>query len=219
MLKIQFPSLLQALSATIYNIVKKLRTMNCMDTFYRFLQHLHPMPGEHWQLLSDGLCVQEVKEGTVLLAQGKIARELFFICEGVVRLVKHTSEGEDITMFFLKENRCATVLDSFSKNMPSDYTLEAACDARVIALHREYLLRLYEDIPYLEALINTITQQGLLEKIQTRNEYMGLDASQRYRHFLQKEPDIVSRVPLSAIASFLGITRQSLSRIRKNGRS
>lgn len=193
--------------------------MNGMDTFYRFLQQLHPMPDEHWQLLSGGLCVQELKEGTVLLAQGKIARELFFICEGVVRLVKYTSEGEDITMFFLKENRCAAVLDSFSKNIPSDYTLEAACDISVIALHREYLLRLYEKIPYLEALINTITQQGLLEKIRTRNEYMGLDASQRYRHFLQNEPDIVSRVPLSTIASFLGITPQSLSRIRKNGRS
>lgn len=219
MLKIQFPLLPEVFSDTIYNIVKKLRTMNGMDTFYRFLQQLHPMPDEHWQLLSAGLYVEELQEGAVLLAQGKIARALYFICEGVVRLVKHTSEGEDITMFFLKENRCAAVLDSFSKNIPSDYTLEAACNASVIALHKEYLLRLYEKIPYLEALINTITQQGLMEKIRTRNEYMGLDASQRYRHFLQKEPDIVSRVPLSSIASFLGITPQSLSRIRKNGRS
>lgn len=193
--------------------------MNGMDTFYRFLQQLHPVPDEHWQQLSAGLCVQEVKEGTVLLAEGKISRELFFICEGVIRMVKHSSEGEDITMFFLKENRCAVVLDSFSKNIPSDYTLEAACNTSVIALHKEYLLRLYEKLPYLESLINTVTQRGLLEKIQTRNEYMGLDASQRYQHFLQKEPDIVSRVPLSAIASFLGITQQSLSRIRRNGRS
>lgn len=193
--------------------------MNGMTAFYHFLQQLHPVPDAHWQLLSAGLCVQEIKEGTVLLAEGKISRELFFICEGVIRMVKHTSEGNDMTMFFLKENRCAVVLDSFSENIPSDYTLEAACNTSIIALHKEYLLRLYEKIPYLESLINIITQRGLLEKIQTRNEYMGLDASQRYRHFLQKEPDIVSRVPLSAIASFLGVTQQSLSRIRKNGRS
>lgn len=189
-----------------------------MDIFYRFLKQLHPVSKADWQLLSAGLCIQQVKEGTVLLPEGKVPRELFFICAGILRLVKRTDEGEDITIFFLKENRCATILGNYLEETPSPYVLEAVCDADVIVLHKEYLLRLYEKIPYLKSLIDQITRQGLLEKVLARNEYLGLDASERYRYFLQKEPDIVSRAPLSTIASFLGITQQSLSRIRKNGR-
>ncbi|SEW42077.1 Crp/Fnr family transcriptional regulator [Chitinophaga arvensicola] len=187
-----------------------------MEAFRHFLESFHPVPAEDWQLLSAGLSVSPVKEGAVLLREGKIARELYFICDGILRLVKRTPEGEDITMFFLKENKCAVVLDSFSQEIPSQYSLEAACDAMVIALRKDYLLRLYEEIPYLRSLVDSITQQGLLEKIHTRNAYMGLDATRRYQHFLEQEPDIVARVPLSDIASFLGITQQSLSRIRKN---
>lgn len=185
-------------------------------SFHDYLQLLHPVTAADWELLSASLSTRTVKEGTVLLAEGKVAKEIFFISKGVLRLVKHSEEGEDITLFFLKEYRCATVLDSFSRQTPATYRLEAACEAELTVMHREQLLRLYEKIPYLQSLITTINQRVLMEKIETRNEYTGLDATQRYRHFMQQEPDIAARVPLSTIASFLGITQQSLSRIRKN---
>ena len=73
-------------------------------------------------------------------------------------------------------------------------------------------------MPYLKELINGITTQSLLEKINVRNSYLGEDAATRYRNFLMRQPDIALRVSLSDIASYLGITQQSLSRIRKNMR-
>ena len=190
--------------------------MIAAGSFHDYLQLLHPIPAADWELLLTGLSTRTVKEGTVLLPEGKVAKEIFFISKGVLRLVKHSNEGEDITLFFLKENKCATVLDSFSQEIPAMYGLEAACEAELVVLHKEQLLRLYEKIPYLLSLITGINQRVLMEKMQTRNEYTGLDATQRYRHFMQREPDIAARVPLSTIASFLGITQQSLSRIRKN---
>jgi hypothetical protein len=77
-------------------------------------------------------------------------------------------------------------------------------------------LYLYETIPYFKALIDGITQQALYDKIQIRNAYMGEDATTRYQKFMVRQPDIALRVPLSDVASYLGITQQSLSRIRKN---
>jgi CRP-like cAMP-binding protein len=207
------------ISLSVYNIVKKLRRMTSFPVFHDYLQVLHPVAAAEWELLSAGLSARTVQEGEVLLPEGKIAREIFFINKGVLRLVKRSDEGEDITLFFLKEHRCATILDSFSRQMPAMYGLEAACEAELTVMHLEQLLRLYEKIPYLSSLITTINQQVLLEKMHTRNEYTGLDATQRYRHFMQREPDIAARVPLSMIASFLGITQQSLSRIRKNFQS
>lgn len=190
--------------------------MVSFGSLLEYLQSLHPVPVADWQLLAAGLRMLTVKEGEVLLPEGKIVKELFFISKGVLRLVKCSDEGEDITLFFLKEKRCATVLDSFTHQTPAAYGLEAACDAELIVLHREQLLRLYEKIPYLQSLITTINQRVLMEKMQTRNEYTGQNATQRYRHFMEREPDVAARVPLSMIASFLGITQQSLSRIRKN---
>ncbi|HEY9261188.1 Crp/Fnr family transcriptional regulator [Chitinophaga sp.] len=190
--------------------------MTAAGSFHDYLQSLHPLTAADWELLLTALEVRTVKEGTVLLPEGKIAREIFFISKGILRLVKHSDEGEDITLFFLKENKCATILDSFLQEIPAMYGLETACDAELVVLHKEQLLRLYEKIPYLKSLISGINQQVLMEKIRTRNEYTGLDAAQGYRHFMQQAPDIAARVPLSMIASFLGITQQSLSRIRKN---
>jgi CRP-like cAMP-binding protein len=76
--------------------------------------------------------------------------------------------------------------------------------------------KLNKAIPYFKSLLDGIMQQGLLDKIQTRNELTGEDASTRYKKFLVRNPDIALRVPLSDVASYLGITQQSLSRIRRN---
>jgi CRP/FNR family transcriptional regulator, anaerobic regulatory protein len=184
--------------------------------FHDYLQSQHPIAAADWDLLSAGLHLRTVKEGTVLLPEGKVAKEIFFVSKGVLRLVKHADSGENITLFFLKENKCATILDSFSRETAAMYGLEAASDAELVVLHKEHLLQVYKKIPYLESLVANINQQVLIEKVQTRNEYAGLDATQRYRHFIQREPDVASRVSLGAIASFLCITQQSLSRIRKN---
>jgi CRP-like cAMP-binding protein len=71
-------------------------------------------------------------------------------------------------------------------------------------------------LPYLKQLIDQITQQALLDKIDLKNSYLGHDSTCRYKIFMTRQPDIALRVPLSDIASYLGITPQSLSRIRKN---
>jgi hypothetical protein len=65
-------------------------------------------------------------------------------------------------------------------------------------------------------LINQVTHQALLDKIAIRNAYLGQDSTTRYKTFMANQPEIASKVPLSDIASYLGITPQSLSRIRKN---
>lgn len=190
--------------------------MISLEPFFCSLRALHPVTASEEELLSDSLSTRTVEGGTVLHPAGRIARDIFFVCEGVLRLVKHTADGEDITICFLKRQKYATVMDSFLHQTPSAYSVEAACDAAVIVLPAQQLSALYKKINYLESLLIRILQQGLLEKVTTTNEYMGLDATDRYRHFLERESDIIRQVPLSAISSYLGMTQQSLSRIRRN---
>jgi CRP-like cAMP-binding protein len=156
------------------------------------------------------------KEGEVLAGLGKVCREMFFICKGVLRIVKENEKGNEVTHFFLKENQFCTILYSFTNKVPTEESIQAACDAEVLAFQHDTLLELYKKLPHLKTIMDEIIQKALLDKIQIRNAYLGEDSTTRYKTFIMRQPEIALRVPLNDVASYLGITPQSLSRIRKN---
>jgi CRP-like cAMP-binding protein len=156
------------------------------------------------------------KEGDFLFNGHRVCTELFFVCKGVLRIVTNNDKGIDITHFFYKENQICTILQSFNDATPTDPGIQAACDAEVLVITKSKLLALYEQLPYMKEIIDKINQQHLIEKVRVRNSYLGEDAENQYKLFIMQQPDIALRVPLKDIASYLGITPQSLSRIRKN---
>lgn len=188
------------------------------DHFINFLRLFKNIPSADIALIEQELSYRKVTEGEVLFVEGQVCREMFFICKGVLRIVSHNEKGNKMAYFFLKENQFCSILNSFNNNIPAGEGIEAACDAELIVLKKQKLLNLYEKLPYLKDLITGITTQSLLDKIKVRNSYLGEDAATRYRNFLVRQPEIALRVSLSDIASYLGITQQSLSRIRKNMR-
>ena len=125
-------------------------------------------------------------------------------------------KGNEVTHFFLKENQFCTILNSFNNAVPAEESIQAACDTNVLVINKGKLQSLYEKLPYLKSLIDEITQQALLEKIQIRNAHLGHDSATRYKLFMMRQPEIALRVQLGDVASYLGITPQSLSRIRRN---
>ena len=180
-----------------------------------FLQLFGQVPVEDQQLIVEAFTARPFREGNYLFRSGNTCKEMFFICKGVLRIVVQNEKGNEVTHYFLKENQFCTILNSFKNQVKAAESIQAACDAEVLAISRNKLLSLYKQLPYLKILIDQIIQQGLLDKIQTRNAYLGQDSTTRYRLFMMRQPDIALRVPLSDIASYLGITPQSLSRIRK----
>ncbi len=160
--------------------------------------------------------LREVAEGEVLLQAGKTAREFFFICSGVLKIVTTNEKGVSVVLHFLKQHQFCTILDSLNRGTVSDESIVAACPASLIVFSRTALFGLYDRFPYFKTLIGEITQQALLAKIQARNAYLGEDATTRYRKFLMRQPDIALQVPLAVIAAYLGVTQQSLSRIRRS---
>ena len=188
------------------------------DAFINFLGLFKNIPQADIEVIEKEISCRKAIEGEVLLEEGQMCREMFFICKGVLRIVARNEKGNKMAYFFLKENQFCSILNSFNNNIPAIEGIEAACDAELIVLKKQKLLNLYEKLPYLRDLITGITTQALLDKIQIRNSYLGEDASLRYRNFLLRQPDIALRVSLSDIASYLGITQQSLSRIRKTMR-
>ncbi|GGA98539.1 Crp/Fnr family transcriptional regulator [Puia dinghuensis] len=179
------------------------------------LQSMRPIPAGDRELIGEAWQARSYEEGDDLFRGGTVCRELFFICDGILRIVMTNEEGEERTHFFLKENQFCTILRSFENQTAAEERIQAACKATVSAITRDRLLGLYAEIPYLQLLIDRLIHHGLLDKITIRNSYLGHDAAARYKLFLTQQPDIASRVSLSDIASYLGITPQSLSRIRR----
>lgn len=186
------------------------------DAFLQLFAPLFtPLPEEDGALILSAFEPRTYKEGETLFKGGRVCREMFFIRNGVLRIVMVNDKGVDVTHFFLTENRICTILNSFNNEVPAGESIQAACDTEVLAISRERLFELYGRLPYLQGLITRITQQWLLDKIATRNAYLGEDSAARYRLFLERQPDIALRVSLKDVASYLGITPQSLSRIRR----
>jgi CRP-like cAMP-binding protein len=181
-----------------------------------FLQLFRHISLQDQEVISNAFEARTFEEGDYLFKGGNVCRQRFFIVEGVLRIVMHNEKGNEVTHYFLKENQFCTILNSFNNQVPAQESIQAACKAYVLEISHAKLMALYEQLPYLKSLIDDITQQALLDKIQIRNAYLGQDSTTRYRLFMMRQADIALRVPLSDVASYLGITPQSLSRIRKN---
>lgn len=167
-------------------------------------------------LITDTFAVQTFNEGDNLFKGDNVCKQLFFIVDGVLRIMMVNDKGNEVTHYFLKENQFCTILNSFVNEVPAKESIQAACDTTVMTVSHTRLMALYQQIPYLKSLIDDITHKALLEKIQVRNAYLGQDSTARYKLFMERQADIALRIPLNDIASYLGITPQSLSRIRKN---
>ena len=156
------------------------------------------------------------KEGEYLFREGKICSQLYYICGGILRIVSINDKGMDRTHYFYKEDQFCTILKSFGEASVAEAGIQAACDVDVLTISKQKLNELYVSAPYMKDIIDRMFQQQLLEKVETRNAFLGLDAESQYKLFVENQPDIALRVSLKDVASYLGITPQSLSRIRRN---
>lgn len=174
---------------------------------------------EEISLLHDALEVHlepnllSVPPKTILLEEGKVADNLYLIRKGCLRLFFY-NEGKDITFQFFFEGDVVASFDSLYKRTPSLFYLESIELTKVSTITRDNLFNLIERHPlarkfYEATLIDRFHayQQLFLSRIKNTPQ-------QRYEELLKEHPDIVRRVPQHYIASYLGITPVSLSRIR-----
>lgn len=150
---------------------------------------------------------------TVLLEEGKVARKLYFVRKGCLRLFFYNA-GKDITFQFFFEGDFVALFDSLYKRTPSLFFLESIEPTEVQVIKRDDFFSLIEQNPslrqqYEEKLIDRFHayQQLFLSRIRNTPQ-------QRYEELLKEYPNIIKRVPQHYIASYLGITPVSLSRIR-----
>ncbi|WP_394775246.1 Crp/Fnr family transcriptional regulator [Flavobacterium sp.] len=158
----------------------------------------------------------EFKKEEYFSEAGKVSNQVGFVLDGIVRVCYYNNKGEEITKYFIEENNLVVDLESFDNEIPSTAYVQATTDCKLLIFSRKDWKKLLDTIIPWEAIVHKIISKALRQKVERRSPLVSEDATTRYLMFLEIYPNVVNRVPLSYVASYLGITQSSLSRIRKN---
>lgn len=150
---------------------------------------------------------------TTILEAGKVSQNFYFIQKGCARLW-FNQDGKDITLQFFFEGQGVASIESFIQNTPSLFSIETIEPTTVWAYNKTDILGLVEEIPALKDELHNLTVGRLINYTHLFLSRIKDTPRQRYENLLKEYPEIVKRVPQHYIASYLGITSVSLSRIR-----
>ncbi len=157
---------------------------------------------------------QNLPKHYLLSEAGEICQKLYFVEKGLVRWFYYNADGKDITDSFGVENSFITAFDSFFQRKPSRYFIELLEDSTVYSTTYADLETLFENFPEVEHVSRLILIQILEQTLDKNAALQFQNAQQRYEFITKKHPDLLQRVSLGHIASYLGITQETLSRIR-----
>ena len=181
--------------------------------YFSILNSISPLGTESRQQLLQHISRRDVAKGENLLEKGETCRHLYFVKKGFLRIYYYKN-GRNITEWFTEQKSFCFSITSYFSNSPSDLAIEALEDSHIIALSKTGL----EDLRRSNLEVANLMIQffsGSLIASQKRMESIQFEsAKKRYKYLLKEQPEIIHKVSLQNIASFLGITQETLSRIR-----
>lgn len=157
--------------------------------------------------------IDTFKKGEVVIREGQHSKKAYLIVQGCARAY-YLKDGKDISDWFTFENQFMTSIVSFFSNEPSPHYVEFVENSKVMVFSKDTVDELshkYHDFERFISNVVTETMLGLCERLYT---IQFNKATERYKHLISIHPDITNRIPLTHIASYLGITLETLSRIR-----
>jgi CRP-like cAMP-binding protein len=187
-----------------------------MEEFIEYILQFGNLNKQQIDLITKKATETELRKDDYFSEAGKIPREVGFILEGIFRFCYYNNKGEEITNYLIDENNFITDYQNFEANMTATEYVQAVTDCRLLVFTKHDWDDLLNTIIGWDMIVTKIVQKCLVEKIGRRSPLVSEDATSRYLSFIDKFPTLANRVPLTYIASYLGITQQSLSRIRRN---
>lgn len=159
--------------------------------------------------------VKKLKRRDFLLRKGDVCRHMAFVIRGCLRLYRTDEAAEEHILRFAIENWWMTDPESFRTGLPAQGTIDALEETHVLLWSKENFERLKSEIPAFHALEAQLGGHYLDAQVNRLYTAISHSAEERYHAFVKAFPDFYQRIPLHMIASYLGVSRETLSRIRK----
>ena len=188
--------------------------MSSLDQFWAFTDRYVLFSAQEKNSIKHYLKLKELPKHKILVDFGSISKEVFFIIKGCLRYYYLTDDGREITGFIFQENMFAGSHNSFFSQVPSIQILESIETSMVYSLSYSDLMDLYRLVPKMNELVRKILEHRFAFAQSVIASLIINKPEERYRQLLEQQPELVHRVPLHILATYIGITPVSLSRIR-----
>lgn len=187
--------------------------MYTFDNLEKSVLEVTRLPAEEMAEFCGAAMPVECKKGQYLLREGEFCRRIWWVEKGYLRAY-HTQDGLEITTGLHLEGSFVTNQKSLLKDLPSESFLAAAEPAIVYEFSRERMFGLYERFPRILDFGKRLLETISIAQEDHLNLFRLYSADERYRHISETQPELLQRVPLSYLSSYLGVARETLSRLR-----
>lgn len=184
-----------------------------MTLLFEYFKKFNLLSQEAENAIAEICSILTIKKNKDLQPIGHTCKTIYFINKGVARIYYY-KDGIDITESFAFENHIIARVESLFTGKPSRKAIQILEDAEIVAINADGLFKLYDTYPEIERLFRKIVEAGYVETVNRLEGIQFHTAEERYNALLNEAPNILQRIPLKYIASYLGITQVSLSRIR-----
>ena len=184
-----------------------------MEQLFQYFKKFNPLSKGAVEAIVEICSVITIKKNKDLQAIGHTCKTIYFIKKGVARIY-YLHDGIDITENFFFENNIIARVESLLTGKPSRKAIQILEDSEIISINANALFELYNRFHEIERLFRKIFEAAYVDTVNRIEGMQFHTAEERYKALLYEAPDVLKRVPLKYVASYLGITQVSLSRIR-----
>ena len=189
-----------------------------LDPFLIRMSQLVALDASDKELLQQCLSVKQYKQKERLLREGQISPSFFYVLSGFIRLY-YLREGSEITAYFYPPDTFVSAYESYVKQIPSRFNLQACAESIVVEIRSEAAVRLLNHSAKFEAIARMAMEDELIAHQRIIEGLLTLSPEERYYQLMQDNPGIFQQVPQHQIASYIGVKPESLSRIKKRALS
>ncbi len=180
----------------------------------QFNKHL-PLIDEEIKIMETRIVLRKIKRRQTILQEGLICKHYTFIVKGCFRMYGVDDKGVEHNLQFTVENDWIADIGSFYSDKPSKLYIEAVEPSVILQIEKMDLYFLYNSIPKLSRIFKVVVENKYIELQHRVLQILSSNAQQRYLNFVESYPNLTQRLPNTQIASYLGITPEFLSKIRK----
>lgn len=186
-----------------------------MESLRKFFDDKSILSDEDWTLFQNILELKVFKKGTYVLNFNTICNTIWYLKTGFVRKII-LSENDYKTTHFFSAPDIFTVYESLTTKKPSQLALICETNVEVVSIPYQKVLKLYDSCKSLESLSRVLLESYFVKEFELRRTFLNMNASERYVYLEKTRPEVFQNFQLKDIATYIGITPVSLSRLRKS---
>lgn len=185
------------------------------DILIRYMKRFTELSEAELEIIASDVPIEEFKKGTILLHQGEVPEKCYFVLKGCVRQFAVDEAGKETTFNFFTEEQGVTIFNQHTQDKESKYFLSCLEDCVLIVGDLSIEQQIYDKHSELETMTRKMIEENIGEMQDDFAVFIASNPEERFKALLDKRPGLIHRIPQHQLASFLGITPESLSRIKR----